>query len=66
MRKWLRSCGEILRIRDDCVPFNPEQRKELTDPADFMKNAGIRLIYRIARDVDYQNLLGLNVLTIRI
>ena len=36
------------------------------DPADFMKNAGIRLIYRIARDVDYQNLLGLNVLTIRI
>lgn len=56
----------ILRIRDDCVPFDPEERKELIDPSDFMKNAGIRLVYKIAKDVDYQNLLGLNVLTIRI
>ena len=56
----------ILRIRDDCVPFDPEERRELTDPTDFMKNVGIRLVYRAARDVEYQNILGLNVLTIRI
>ena len=31
-----------------------------------MKNAGIRLVYRIAKDVSYQNILGLNVLTIKI
>lgn len=30
------------------------------------KNVGIRLIYRIAADVSYQNLLGMNVLTIRV
>lgn len=56
----------ILRIRDDCVPFNPRERKALTDPHDILKNAGIRIVYQIAKSVDYQNLLGLNVLTIRI
>ena len=29
-------------------------------------NVGIRLVYRIADKVRYQNLLGLNVLTIRL
>ena len=56
----------ILRIRDDCVPFNPRERKALTDPHDILKNAGIRIVYQIAKSVEYQNLLGLNVLTIRI
>jgi len=57
----------ILRIRDDCVPFNPRERKEMTDNSkDILKNAGIRIVYQIAKSVDYQYLLGLNVLTIRI
>ena len=56
----------ILRIRDDCAPFNPGERKEMLDPEDIMKNVGIRIVYRIARDIDYQNIMGLNVLTIRI
>lgn len=56
----------ILRIRDDCVPFDPNARKALTDPNDFMKNVGIRMVFKIARDIEYQNILGLNVLTIRI
>ncbi len=30
------------------------------------QNTGIRLVFQIARDVQYQNILGLNVLTIRI
>ena len=56
----------ILRIRDDCLPFNPGDRKELLDSGDALKNVGIRIVYRIARDIDYQNIMGLNVLTIRI
>ncbi len=56
----------LLRIRDDCVPFNPEERNKLTDPADRIKNMGIRMVYSIARDVEYQSVLGMNVLTIRI
>ena len=56
----------IMRIRDDCVPFNPRERLELTDPKDPMKNVGIRIVYQIAQSIEYQNILGLNVLTIRI
>ena len=56
----------IMRIRDDCVPFNPRERREITDPRDILKNAGICIVYQIAKSVEYQNLLGLNVLTMRI
>lgn len=35
-------------------------------PDETGKNVGIRLVYGIADDVSYQNLLGMNVLTIRI
>ncbi|MCR5747356.1 MAG: ATP-binding protein [Lachnospiraceae bacterium] len=56
----------ILRIRDDCAAFDPLERAELFDTDDKIKNIGIRLINSISKDVSYQNLLGLNVLTIRI
>ena len=56
----------ILRLRDDCVPFDPSERRKLAEGDDVMKNIGIRMVFRIARDVQYQNILGLNVLTIRI
>ncbi len=56
----------ILRIKDDCVIFNPADRQKSSDSDDIAKNVGIRMIYRIATDIQYRNLLGLNVLTIRI
>ncbi|MBP5295609.1 MAG: ATP-binding protein [Lachnospiraceae bacterium] len=56
----------ILRIRDDCVPFDPGERQKIISPDDPVKNVGIRMVYRMARKVEYQNILGLNVLTIRI
>ena len=56
----------ILRIRDDCIPFDPHERLMMTDPADPEKNLGIRTVFRIARDIQYQNILGMNVTTIRI
>ena len=56
----------ILRIKDDCIPFDPAERKDLMDPEDRAKNMGIRLVYRMAKDIRHQNILGLNVLTIRI
>ncbi len=56
----------ILRLKDDCVPFDPGERRDMEDPADPAKNIGIRMIFRIAREVQYQNLVGMNVLTIRI
>lgn len=58
--------GLILRIKDDCKPFDPAERKNLIDPDDPCKNIGIRMVYKIADDIDYQNMLGLNVLTMKI
>ena len=57
----------ILRIRDNCKGFDPASLyAKAAEEEDAGKNVGIRLVYRIARDVSYQNLLGMNVLTMRI
>lgn len=56
----------ILRLRDDCIPFDPEARNNIIDSEDPAKNIGIRMIYKILKSVDYQNILGLNVLMMRI
>lgn len=56
----------ILRIKDDCRHFDPEERRNIVDPEDGMKNVGIRLAYSCAGEIRYANFLGMNVLTIRI
>ncbi len=56
----------ILRIKDDCAPFDPGERRQLAEGEDITQNIGIRMVFKISRDVQYQNILGLNVLTIRI
>ncbi len=58
--------GVVLRITDDCKPFDPGERRKLTDPSDPASNIGIRLVFKIAESVEYQSVLGLNVLSIRI
>ena len=56
----------VMRIRDNCVSFNPIDYVRMMEPGDVGRNVGIKLVYSIASDVSYQNLLGMNVLTIRI
>ncbi len=56
----------ILRIRDNCVAFDPAKRLRMMEKSENGKNVGIKLVYGIASEVNYQNLLGLNVLTMRI
>ena len=56
----------ILRIRDDCLPFNPEDMSRLREPEDPLHNVGIRVAFSIAKDIRYQYVLGLNVLTLTI
>ena len=56
----------ILSIKDDCVPFNIEQRAQMMDQKDKTKNIGIRLVSSVASEMHYQNILGLNVLSIRL
>ena len=67
VRVVLQSDDVVLRIKDDCRPFNPREWVEMTAVGDDpFANVGIRLVYRLASEVEYQNLLGLNVLTIRL
>ena len=56
----------ILRIRDNCREFNPTERSKVNETGTEGKNIGIRMVYKIAKEVNYQKLLGLNVLTMRI
>ena len=56
----------LLRIKDDCPAFDPVSMKEQIKPDDPTRNIGIRMVMRLADEVDYQNLLGLNVLTVTI
>lgn len=64
----LREGGTVLNIKDDCVPFNPKEWYEITRPDsdDPLANTGIRMVLGLAEEVEYQNLLGLNVLTVRL
>ena len=66
LRVTVKDSDVILRIKDDCVPFDPGTRLELAEGEDPIRNVGIRLVFRMARDVEYQNILGMNVLTVRI
>ncbi|MBR6159285.1 MAG: ATP-binding protein, partial [Lachnospiraceae bacterium] len=56
----------IMSIKDDCVPFNIEQRRQMMDQEDVTKNIGIRMVSGIASKMNYQNILGLNVLALRL
>ena len=56
----------ILRIRDNCRAFNPSEWIKVMEPGELGRNVGIQLVWQMASDVSYQNLLGLNVLTIRL
>ncbi len=56
----------FLRIKDDCPPFNPKEMAEMMTDRSSPDNLGIRMVFKIADDVSYQNLLGLNVLTITV
>ncbi len=56
----------ILRILDNCTAFDPLSRMEHLNQSPPTEDVGIRIVHGIARDAQYQNLLGLNVLTLRI
>lgn len=56
----------LLRIRDDCPYFNLKERYEAMNQEDLAANVGIRLVYGIAKSVDYVNLLNTNTLIIRV
>ncbi len=55
-----------VRIRDDCVSFDPLQRASVFDPGDPAANIGIRMVIGMAKDIKYMNVMQLNDLIIRL
>ena len=58
--------ASLIRLRDDCISFDPLERAGILDSEDKAANMGIRMVTGIVKDVSYQNLLGQNVLTLKI
>lgn len=58
--------GYTIRMRDDCKPFNPKEFYEMHQPKDPELNIGIRMVYKMAKEVNYLNTLRMNNLIIKI
>lgn len=56
--------GILIRFKDTCKPFDPKEYLKLFTPDDVTHNIGIRMISRICTGMEYNYVLGLNVLTI--
>ena len=54
----------ILRLRDDCFPFNPKTYRDMFFPEDVTEHIGIRMVISLAKDVQYVNNMKTNNLTI--
>ena len=65
-RTILKGGDVILCLKDDCMPFDPVTRQRISDPEDKASNIGLRIVCGMAKDLSYQNILGLNVLTVRV
>jgi len=55
----------ILRVRDDCVSFDPLERVKTSDQNDLAKNVGLKIVTGLAKSVEWQSIFGMNVLTIK-
>ena len=58
--------GWILRIRDDCQPFDPVKWLEMNHSEDTTANLGIRMVIGMAKDVQYLPMMGINQLIIKV
>ena len=56
----------LIRIRDNCVHFDPTAYFELHQTDDPTAHVGIRIVMASATEVNYVNTLGLNNLTLRL
>ena len=50
----------VIRIRDNCVNFDPVKYMELHGGDDPMSHIGIRMVMKTVKDANYVNSLGLN------
>ena len=56
----------IIRMRDNCRPFDPKKWEEIHNPVDPTEHIGIHLVSKMATDFEYVNILKLNNLIIKL
>ena len=58
----------VLRIRDNCKPFNPKKWLEMyhLSESDRISNYGIRMTFQMLEDIQYMSTLNLNNLLIKL
>ncbi len=64
IRVVLKDGGMLIRFKDTCKPFDPKEYAKLFAPDDRTHNIGIRMVSRISTGMEYNYVLGLNVLSI--
>ena len=58
--------ARIIRIRDNCVHFDPTKYVELHPSGDPAGHIGLRMVMGMVKEANYVNSLGLNNLTLTI
>ena len=53
-----------LRIRDNCIDFDPMKYLKLHKDDDPTAHIGLRMIMKMVKDANYVNLMGMNCLTL--
>ena len=66
VRLMIKDDERIIRIRDNCVNFDPVKYMELHAKDDAASHIGIRMVMSVVKDANYVNSLGLNNLTLKI
>ncbi len=57
----------FMSLKDDCIPYNPQERAEFLDPKDDSpKSISIRLFMGIVKETEYQLAQGINVFTVTV
>ena len=57
----------FMSLKDDCIPYNPQERADFIDPKDDSpKSMSIRLFMGIVKETEYQLTLGINVFTVTV
>ena len=64
VRILFKGSSRIIRIRDNCVNFDPTNYLELHQSSDPAAHIGLRMVMAMVKEANYVNTLGLNNLTL--
>ena len=55
-----------IRVQDNCRKFDPRERMDMYHPERPEKNIGLRMVAKMAKQIDYYNNAGINTLIMKI